>query len=197
MQSFINTKFSFSKLPAAVALVALTLSLSTGAATCAEVTTAKDASGDKVEFCSVKCNDPHPACSESAKVIDTLNQLTQLINDGDFKGMAEYFDDGVTTFNEDNKRLIIGKEAVLADLKERYSANKKLDGKLISYTIDRPYAEVNGNRAVVTFVAKKVLANNRGIEHAVEMESHSTEVFVKEDGKWKTLHYRGAWKKLS
>ena len=200
MQSSTNTKpktnFSFSKLPAAFAFIALTAStLSIAPAISAEVTTAAVADGSKVEYCSVKCNDPHPACSESAKVIETLNQLTQLINDGDFKSMADYFDDGVTTFNEDNKRLIIGKEAVLADLKERYSANKKLDGKLVSYTIDRPYAEVNGNRAVVTFVAKKVLANNHGIEHAIEMESHSTEVFVKEDGKWKTLHYRGQLEK--
>ena len=204
MQSSTNTNtntkpnFSFSKLPVAFAFIALTATtLSIAPAICAEVTSAETASGANVEYCSVKCNDPHPACSESAKVIETLNQLTQLINDGDFKSMAEYFDDGVTTFNEDNKRLIIGKEAVIADLKERYSANKKLDGKLVSYTIDRPYAEVNGNRAVVTFVAKKVLAHNHGIEHAIEMESHSTEVFVKEDGKWKTLHYRGAWKKLS
>jgi ketosteroid isomerase-like protein len=154
---------------------------------------AADAVAAKADFCAVKCNEPHPACSESAKVIDTLHHITQLINDGDFATMADFFDDGVTTFNEDNKRLIIGKEAVIADLKERYAQNHKCDGKLVSYTIDKPYAEVNGNRAVVTFVAKKVLTGS----HPVEMESHSTEVFVKEGDKWKTLHYRGAWKKMS
>jgi hypothetical protein len=143
--------------------------------------------------CMVTCHDPHPACRESARVIDTLNKLTQLINEGDFAAMGEYFDDGVTTFNEDTKKLIIGKEAVMADIKQRYERQHKSDGHLLSYTIDSPYAEVNGNRAVVTFIAKKVLS---GL-HPVDMESHSTEVFIKEGDKWKTLHYRGAWKKVS
>jgi hypothetical protein len=145
------------------------------------------------ECCPVTCHDPHPACSESARVIDTLNKLTQLINDGKFDAMGEYFDDGVTTFNEDTKKLIIGKDAVIADIKQRYEHQHKTDGHLLSYTIDSPYAEVTGNRAVVTFVAKKVLAG----AHPVDMESHSTEVFVRDGDKWKTLHYRGAWKKVS
>ena len=146
----------------------------------------------KSDTCAVTCHDPHPACRESARVIDTLNQLTQLINDVKFDSMSEYFDDGVTTFNEDTKKLIVGKAAVLADIKHRYEQQHKGVGHMISYTIDRPYAEVNGNRAVVTFVAKKVLS---GI-HPMDMESHSTEVFVKDGDKWKTLHYRGAWKKV-
>jgi hypothetical protein len=150
-------------------------------------------SKDSQAQCAVTCHDPHPACRESARVIDTLNRLTQLINDGNFAAMGDYFDDGVTTFNEDTKKLIIGKNAVLADIKQRYDRQHKTDGRMLSYTIDRPYAEVTGNRAVVTFVAKKVIA---GL-HPVDMESHSTEVFVKDGDKWKTLHYRGAWKKVS
>ncbi len=151
------------------------------------------ADGSGSQYCPVTCNDPHPACSESARVIDTLNKLTQLINDGKFDAMGDYFDDGVTTFNEDTKKLIIGKDAVIADIKLRYERQHKTDEHMLSYTIDRPYAEVTGNRAVVTFVAKKVLAG----AHPVDMESHSTEVFVKDGDKWKTLHYRGAWKKVS
>jgi len=142
--------------------------------------------------CSVKCNDPHPACSEAARVIDTLNTLTQLINDGKFDAMGEYFDEGVSAYNGDTKKMIIGKEAVLADIKSRYETHLKGE-HLVSYTIDQPYAKVTGNRAVVTFVAKKIISGS----HPVSMESHSTEVFVKDGDKWKTLHYRGAWKKSS
>jgi hypothetical protein len=174
---------------AATALVALS-ALSTSGARAAE---AEQVQSDKSQICLVTCHDPHPSCSESSRVIDTLNKLTQLINEGNFDAMTDYFDDGVTTFNEDTKKLIVGKDAVLADLKQRYERQHKTDGHLLSYTIDRPYAEVNGNRAVVTFVAKKVLA---GV-HPIDMESHSTEVFVKDGDKWKTLHYRGAWKKVS
>jgi len=146
-----------------------------------------------VESCSVVCTDPHPACSESARVIETLNKLTQLINEGNFDAMSEYFDDGVTTFNEDTSKLIVGKAAVLADIKERYQRRQKAEGRLVSYTIDTPYAYVHGNSAVVTFVAKKVISG----PHPIGMESHSTEVFVKDGEKWKTLHYRGAWKKVA
>lgn len=170
-------------LPATVALLALSS---------INVTCASAAEDEKAQVCAVTCHEPHPSCSESTRVIDTLNKLTQLINDGHFDGMGDYFDDGVTTFNEDTKKLIIGKEAVLADIKQRYERHKA-DGHLLSYTIDRPYAEVTGNRAVVTFIAKKVFSG----AHPVDMEAHSTEVFVKDGDKWKTLHYRGAWKKVS
>ena len=191
-----SSKFSYKNfLPGACALVAIaSLSQLAALADSSATKIAASVSADsKSEVCAVTCHEPHAACSESVKVIDTLNQLTQLINDGNFSAMADYFDDGVTTFNEDNKRLIIGKEAVMADLKERYALHHRTEGRLVSYTIDHPYAAVNGNRAVVTFIAKKVLAG----EHPVEMESHSTEVFVKEGDKWKTLHYRGSWKKIS
>ncbi len=147
----------------------------------------------KPQSCRVTCHEPHPSCSESARVIDTRGQLTQLINDGTFTAMGEYFDDGVTTFIEDTKKLIVGKDAVIADIKQRYERQNKGAGHMLSYTIEQPYAEVTGNRAEVTFVAKKVLA---GV-HPVDMESHSTEVFVKDGDRWKTLHYRGAWKKVS
>ncbi|MBS1997112.1 MAG: nuclear transport factor 2 family protein [Cyanobacteria bacterium SZAS LIN-2] len=149
-------------------------------------------SAEEGKACAVTCNDPHPACSESAKVIETLNKLTQLINDGNFDALAEYFDDGVITFNEDTKKLIVGKAAVIADIKSRYERLHKGEN-LVSYTIDQPYAKVTGNRAVVTFVAKKVISG----AHPIAMESHSTEVFVKDGDKWKTIHYRGAWKKIS
>lgn len=141
--------------------------------------------------CRVSCVNPHAACTESEKVIETLRMLFDAVHKGDFETMSAHMDDGVTTFDEGTKKLIQGKEAVLADLKRKFETNKALG--LESLTIDNPYAKVTGNVAVVTFVARKVYGGKK----PSKMESHSTEIFVNEGGKWKKMHYRSNWKKIS
>lgn len=145
----------------------------------------------KTKECKISCVDPHAACDESAKVIDTLRMLFDAVHKGDFETMSAYMDDGVTTFDEGTKKLIVGKEAVLADLRKKFEINKALG--LESLTIDTPYAKVTGNTAVVTFVAVKVFGGKK----PARMESRSTDIFVKEGGKWKKMHYRSNWKKVS
>lgn len=141
--------------------------------------------------CRVSCVNPHAACTESEKVIETLRMLFDAVHKGDFDTLSSHMDDGVTTFDEGTKKLIQGKEAVLADLKRKFETNKAMG--LESLTIDNPYAKVTGNVAVVTFVAKKVYGGKK----PAKMESHSTEIFVNEGGKWKKMHYRSNWKKIS
>ncbi len=144
--------------------------------------------------CEAKCIEPHAACAESAKVIDTLQELANAVNKHDLTAIAEYLDDSVTTFDEGSKKLVVGKEAVLADLKtklERFSLNG--ENPLLSYTIVHPYAQVSGNTAVVTFTALREFGGNNPHKE----KCNATDVFVKVDNKWKKLHYRGRWKKLS
>lgn len=144
--------------------------------------------------CEAKCIEPHAACAESAKVIDTLQELANAVNKHDLTAIAEYLDDSVTTFDEGSKKLVVGKEAVLADLKtklERFSLTG--DHPLLSYTIVHPYAQVNGNTAVVTFTALREF----GGTNPHKEKCNATDVFVKVNDKWKKLHYRGRWKKIS
>ncbi|MBK9206349.1 MAG: nuclear transport factor 2 family protein [Candidatus Obscuribacter sp.] len=144
--------------------------------------------------CHVKCNDPHAACEESQKVIDTLHQITRCLSNGEFKALSENMDEHVTTFDEATKKLICGREAVIAEMKSRYEKSLALSqGGTVSYTIDSPYAKVNGKYATVTF---KVLKNIVGKTN-LSYESRSTDVFIKEDGVWKMLHYVGTWKKIN
>ncbi len=142
--------------------------------------------------CKVKCHSPHAACPESAKVIETLQLLVKAYTAGDLKTYEEYLDDNCTTFQEDTHKLVSGKENVLSNLKESFAANKP-DGEhpLLSFTIDMPYAKVTGDTAVVTFVAYRSV----GGAHPTREKSNITDVFVKKDGKWKKLHYRGRWQK--
>lgn len=149
---------------------------------------------DKSHGCHVKCTSPHAACEESQKVIDTLNHLVKALNDGDFATVGEYMDENISTFDEGSKKLIVGREAVLAEMKRRYEKSKQdSEGGTVSYHIEHPYAQVSGDRATVTFVIRKTVNGKTPIA----MESHSTDVFVKHEGKWKKLHYRSNWKKIS
>ncbi len=144
--------------------------------------------------CEAKCIEPHAACAESAKVIDTLQELANAVNKHDLTAIAEYLDDSVTTFDEGSKKLVVGKEAVLADLKtklDRFALTG--DNPLLSYTIVHPYAQVSGNTAVVTFTALREF----GGTNPHKEKCNATDVFVKVGDKWKKLHYRGRWKKLS
>lgn len=149
---------------------------------------------EKALGCHVKCTSPHAACEESQKVIDTLNHLVKALNDGDFATVGDYMDENISTFDEGSKKLIVGREAVLAEMKRRYEKSKQdSEGGTVSYHIEHPYAQVSGDRATVTFVIRKTVSG----KIPIAMESHSTDVFVKHEGKWKKLHYRSNWKKVS
>jgi ketosteroid isomerase-like protein len=158
-----------------------------------ETKIAKDTKDTKDE-CDVTCVDPHAACVESQKVIDTLHEMAKAINKGDFEHFAEYFDENVTTFDDITKQLLVGKKQVIARIKERYEQSVQAsEAHAVSYTIYQPYAKVHGNTATVTCVLRKVM----GGKHPVVFESHDTKVFVKEGDKWKELHSQGLWKKVS
>ncbi len=88
--------------------------------------------------------------------------------------------------------MIVGKKAVLDDLKKKMHGWEVSDSPLISYTMDHPYAKVNGDMAVVSFVAFKAF----GGKHPQQFKSRCTDIFKKEHGKWKKLHYRSNWKEV-
>jgi hypothetical protein len=148
--------------------------------------------GDSHE-CKVHCVEPSTACSESEQVVETLKAMIKALTTGDLNAYESYLDEGCTTFDERTKKLIVGKQAVIEDMKAKFQRYGP-DGvtPLLSYTIDHPYARVTGDTAVVTFVAMREL----GGPHPVKEKSHVTDVFVKHDGKWKKLHYRGMWKRV-
>ena len=142
----------------------------------------------------VHCVDPFACCAESEKVIETLQTLTKAYIHGDIKTIEEHLDDNCTTFCEDTGKLVTGKVNVIADLKGKLEKLSPTgETPLLSFTIDQPYAKVNGDTAVVTFVAYREI----GGKHPLKQKSHITDIFVKHNGVWKKLHYRGAWKKIS
>jgi uncharacterized protein (TIGR02246 family) len=126
-------------------------------------------------------------------VIETVRKIFEAFGKHDLKTVAEYVADDCTGFAGDHK-LLVGKEAILADMKMHIEerAEKKVS-PLLSYTIERPYAQVTGDTAVVTFVAYKTY----GGDHPHRKCSHTTNIFVKRDGRWQQSHYRNDWKEVS
>jgi ketosteroid isomerase-like protein len=150
-------------------------------------------SQDKSAACKIKCLDPHACCAEAQKVIDLLNLLAKAFSEGDIATYEKYLDDNCTTFDESTHKLVSGKKNVITELMRKF-ADFAPDGKrpLLSFTIDQPYAKVNGDTCVVTFIAMREL----GGKHPIKESSNTTDVFIKKDGQWKKLHYRSHWKKV-
>ncbi|CAN5711549.1 hypothetical protein BH10CYA1_BH10CYA1_06510 [soil metagenome] len=150
--------------------------------------------GWEVDSAGVKisCTNPHAACLESEKVLDTLKILFRAYSKGDLETAGQYMDDDCTTFDEASKTLIVGRKAVLDDLKKKIHGWEVSDSPLTAYTMEHPYAKVDGDMAVVSFVAVKEF----GGKHPQRFKSHCTDIFKKEDGKWKKLHYRSNWKEV-
>lgn len=191
MRDLISASLSLTTLSLAI----FTASTLSGAAAHAESETKATTAGTtSKKVCHVKCNDPHAACSESAKVIEALQHLTRLISQGDFNDLAQHLDADVTTFDDSSKKLVTGREAVIANLKEKWErAHKRAQNDVVSYTIDSPYAQVKGDTATVTFIARKVI----GGPNPATYVSHSTDVFKKEGDRWVAIHYICSWKKVS
>ena len=139
-----------------------------------------------LSHCQINCIDPHPACSESAKVIETVKLMYKAFSEKDVDTLSKYLDEDCTTFDESTQKLIKGKQAVLEDIKSRIAKMEDEDSPLLSYTIDNPYAEVNGDTAVVSFTAIKKL----GGKDPHTLESHCTDIFKKEGDRWVRMHYR-------
>ncbi|MCA9805408.1 MAG: nuclear transport factor 2 family protein [Cyanobacteria bacterium HKST-UBA02] len=146
---------------------------------------------DKCQGGKVSCTNPHAACSESEAVLETLKKIAKAYTDGNFEEFEKYLDDGVTTFDNHSKKLLVGREAVMVDLKKRWHDSHVGKNPVLSYTIDHPYARVDGDTAVVTFHATKVVGGRKTGTY----ESDCTDVFVRKNGSWKKLHYKSDWKK--
>lgn len=146
------------------------------------------------EHCAIHCIEPYAACSESEKVVEVLRVITKALAHGDLSTAAEYMDEKCTAFDAGSKKLIVGKEALMKELHRKFEEHGPGTAEpLLSYTIDHPYAKVTGDMAVVTFVAVK----EYGGKKPQKLESRSTDIFVKREGKWKKMHYRSNWKRVS
>lgn len=144
--------------------------------------------------CEIKCLDPQACCEESKKIISILQELAQAIVSGDLATFDKYLDEHCTSFDETSKKLVVGKQALLDEIRGKLKVYGQ-DGKkpLKTYTIDYPYAKTAGDSCVVTYVVHKETGGNRPGKE----KSRVTAIFTKHEGEWKLLHYRGWWKNHS
>jgi hypothetical protein len=141
----------------------------------------------------VEIIDPHLSSPDAQEVVETLKKIYEAYGNGDADGCAQYFSEGCTTFDEGTKKLISGKAKVVDHLKAVIAENGPgSKAPILSYVIDQPYAKVNGNIATVSFIARRKI----GGAHPALWESRCIDVFVRDDGTWRKLHYRSHWKRI-
>lgn len=140
--------------------------------------------------CKIHLIEGHAACEESQKVIEVMKKVFEAYGKHDINAISEYITEDCTGINEGHK-LLVGKPAILDHIKKHIEKHSsEAESPLLSYTIERPFAQVNGDTATVTFVAYK----SYGGKHPHCKVSHSTDIFVKRDGKWLASHYVNNWK---
>jgi len=151
------------------------------------------AAEEKSAACEITCVSPFPTDAEGDRVIAVIESITKALAERKFDQMMTYMDEGCTTYDGNTKRSVVGREAIVADVKQKILAEEaKSKAPILSYSIDRPFAQVNGDTAVVCFVLVKTL----GGAHPQKFEEHCTDVFVKRGQDWKKLNFRSdSWKR--
>lgn len=126
-------------------------------------------------------------------VIDVLQTMGKAYASGNIAEYIKHLADQCSVFDEHKNKMIHGKEAVIAALKEKF-ATHSLTGseQIISYTIIQPYVKVNGNTAVVSYRAIEEV----GGSNPRKLQGAMTDVFEKQDGHWMKVHQSAVWKRL-
>lgn len=152
-----------------------------------------DTSNKGPSICALTCSEPMAADCDS--IINTLKEAYKTLGNKDYAGLEKFLDENCTTYDASTKKTVVGRKAILESVKAKMeSEEKRLKTPAVSFHIDRPFAKITGDKAVVTFVLKKEV----GGAHPATFENHVTDVFVKRDGQWKKLHYCGrGWKRIN
>ncbi|HEY9720221.1 MAG TPA: nuclear transport factor 2 family protein [Trichormus sp.] len=151
------------------------------------------AAEEKTAQCQISCVSPFPTDAEGDRVIAVVKNITKALADRKFDDMLTYMDEQCTTYDGNTKRTVVGRDAIVADVKLKIAAEEaKSNAPIVSYEIDRPFAQVNGDTAVVCFV----LVKDVGGAHPTKYAEHCTDVFVKRGQDWKKLNFRSdTWKR--
>lgn len=133
------------------------------------------------------------AKAEAQDVLDVLQIMGKAYARGDIAGYIQHLDNNCSVFDEHTNRMVEGKEAVIAALKEKFAKRSQTGSEhILSYTIDQPYVKVTGKTAVVTYRAIEEVGGN----HPRKLEGSMSDVFEKEDGHWMKVHQSAVWKRI-
>ena len=131
--------------------------------------------------------------AEAQNVIDVLQVMGKAYAHGDIAEYIKHLDNQCSVFDEHKNKMVIGKEAVIAALKEKFDKRSQKGAEhILSYTIIQPYVRVNGDTAVVTYRVIEEVADPR----PRKLEGSMSDVFTKEKGQWMKIHQRAVWKRV-
>ncbi|MBZ0185071.1 MAG: nuclear transport factor 2 family protein, partial [Candidatus Obscuribacterales bacterium] len=139
---------------------------------------------------SITTTTPYSDPQSSREIVDILEKMTEAIFNHDLKTLGLYIHENCTAVNARTGKEITGKKAVLLHLASRYQRYSGTGNRpLIGYEIDHPYVLLKENQAVATYVANAKIGGDK--PHT--LSSKITEIFTRENGHWKSIHYRCNW----
>jgi ketosteroid isomerase-like protein len=122
------------------------------------------------------------AVAEAPQVEAILQSMIKAYGEGDLTAYAKFLDEKCSRLDERSKKMIEGKSAIVANLKELFASHAKGGSEpLVSFTVDQPYIKVTGDMAVATFWG----VQETGGSTPSKAQGLVTYVFAKLDGVWK------------
>jgi hypothetical protein len=141
----------------------------------------------------IASTDAESSQNEAQELINVLQTMGKAYARGDIAGYIEHLDNNCSVYDEHKNKMVEGKEAVIAALKQIFAKRSQPGAdRILSYTIDQPYVKVTGDTAVVSYRAIEVI----GGAHPRKMQGAMSDVFKKENGHWMKVHQRAVWKRI-
>lgn len=126
---------------------------------------------------------------QTAEVLNELRVLLNALSNRDLAGIGACLSPDITMLDSRTTQLIHGKDAVLAHVKK--NVLDPADGTRIeSVTVYDPFVTIDGDKAMVSFRAEKVMA----LPKPAKLESYCSEVYERKDGRWQILHMKNIWR---
>ncbi|MFN8554386.1 MAG: nuclear transport factor 2 family protein [Candidatus Obscuribacterales bacterium] len=124
---------------------------------------------------------------DHTEVLAALQKLLSGLGQRSSDQVGECLSQDVTTFDDRSHKVVYGKEAVLAHIKNNViGAGENSPVRRIA--VYSPFVRVKGDTAMVSFRATKKMADER------ILESWCSEVYERKDGHWLVLQFRSNWK---
>lgn len=124
---------------------------------------------------------------ESSEVLAALHKLLTSVEHRDYDAIDKCLSPDVVMIEEGKKEPHFGKQAVLDKIKSNINGSKE-KSPVKHMVLTHPFVAVKGDTAMVSFQAKKELADGS------KFESLCSEVYERKDGNWLILKFRSNWK---
>ena len=124
---------------------------------------------------------------DSSDVMAALHRLLTYVEHKNFEQIGNCLSEDVVMTDDKSNEPVYGKKDVMERVKSNLDGGKK-KSPVKSMVLQHPFVNVKGDTAMVSFLAKKELADGS------KFESLCSEVYERKNGEWLVLKFKTNWK---